>query len=61
MNIILGPYTVWSLLAILSEGARGNTAAQLNSVLQIPANKDSFRRSFRSLKTLLTVRYTLLK
>lgn len=51
LNLAISPYTVWSLLSIIDEGAQDNTARQLEDVLKIPpnTNKDTFRRSYKSL------------
>jgi len=56
INLALSPYTVWSLLTIIAEGARGETARQLEDVLHIPSldNKDLFRRNYKSLTKYLT-------
>ncbi|KAF5304509.1 hypothetical protein FQR65_LT07936 [Abscondita terminalis] len=47
-NLAISPYTVWSLLSIIAEGANGNTASQLEQVLMLPRNKDLFRRNYKS-------------
>lgn len=51
INIALSPYTIWSLLNIIREGALENTAVELENVLGIPSNqdKDLFRRNFQML------------
>lgn len=48
-NLAISPYTVWSLLSIIAEGANGNTALQLEQVLMLPSNKELFRRNYKSL------------
>lgn len=48
LNLALSPYTIWSLLAIISEGANGATAQQLEQVLGLPPNKEPFRRNYKS-------------
>ncbi|KAF5276667.1 hypothetical protein FQA39_LY06471 [Lamprigera yunnana] len=48
-NLAISPYTVWSLLAIIAEGANGNTARELEQVLGIPPNKEPFKRNYKSL------------
>ncbi|XP_045481237.1 serine protease inhibitor 77Ba-like [Harmonia axyridis] len=50
MNLALSPYTVWSLLSIIAEGARGNTSKELENVLQISNEKNEFRNEFKQLK-----------
>ncbi|XP_060515822.1 serine protease inhibitor 77Ba [Cylas formicarius] len=53
LNIALSPYTVWTLLTIVSEGALENTARQLDAVLRLPSNKNAIRSSFQNLSRLL--------
>ncbi|KAL3289595.1 hypothetical protein HHI36_023008 [Cryptolaemus montrouzieri] len=54
MNLALSPYTVWSLLSIITEGARENTASELEAALEIPKDKSKFREEYGVLrKTLL--------
>ncbi|KAK5639320.1 hypothetical protein RI129_011812 [Pyrocoelia pectoralis] len=48
LNLALSPYTIWSLLAIITEGANGATAQQLEQVLGLPSNKEPFRRNYKS-------------
>lgn len=50
LNLAISPYTIWSLLSIIAEGARENTLRQIEDVLQLPFsdNKDLFRRSYKS-------------
>lgn len=54
LNIALSPYTVWTLLSIISEGARGNTAKELNYGLNIPSDKTQFRNDFKALSSVLS-------
>ncbi|KAF2882755.1 hypothetical protein ILUMI_23419 [Ignelater luminosus] len=58
LNLAISPYTVWSLMTIIAEGARGNTARQLEDVLKIPSNenKDLFRHNYKSLTKYLLQR-----
>jgi serine protease inhibitor len=55
-NLALSPYTVWTLLSIVDEGAGGNTAKQLEAILRIPggSNKDAFRRQFNNMTDILS-------
>ncbi|KAK9889243.1 hypothetical protein WA026_004520 [Henosepilachna vigintioctopunctata] len=53
MNLALSPYTVWSLLSIIAEGSRGNTARELEISLNIPSEKTQFRKEYKSLQGLL--------
>lgn len=49
VNLALSPFTIWSLLAIIAEGARQNTAREMDGVLG-SSDKEPFRRSFLALK-----------
>ncbi|EFA11609.1 serine protease inhibitor 77Ba [Tribolium castaneum] len=55
-NLALSPYTVWTLLSIIDEGAKDKTAKQMESVLRIPSfpDKAMFRNSFKNLSALLS-------
>ncbi|GJQ67997.1 SRPN8 [Trypoxylus dichotomus] len=55
-NLALSPYTIWSLLNIIREGAQGNTAVELEKALSIPVNQErsQFRRSYQALGNYLT-------
>lgn len=53
LNIAFSPFTVWNLLAIIEEGARGNTAKQLETSLQIPNDRNVVRNNYRSLRNSL--------
>lgn len=43
-NLILSPVTVWTVLAVISEGASGDTARQLNTALRISSKKTNLTR-----------------
>lgn len=56
-NVALSPYTVWTLLTIIHEGAQGETARQLETVLNLPSriSKEMFRKNYKSYYKYLTV------
>ncbi|XP_018569245.1 serine protease inhibitor 77Ba [Anoplophora glabripennis] len=55
LNVAISPYTVWSLMNILAEGSRNNTARQLENALRIPQDKTALRKNFQNFtNTLLT-------
>lgn len=49
-NVLLAPLSVWSLLALLVEGANGNTLRQLENILGIKADPNSIRRTYRTIQ-----------
>ncbi|RZB41080.1 leukocyte elastase inhibitor-like, partial [Asbolus verrucosus] len=57
-NLIISPYPIWTLLSIIDEGARGNTATQLENVLRIPGspNKNNFRYDFTNMSNILAIK-----
>ncbi|KAJ3639295.1 hypothetical protein Zmor_002660 [Zophobas morio] len=57
-NLALSPYTVWTLLSIIDEGAKDNTAKQLETVLRIPdaSGKSAFRNNFRNLSNIVSAK-----
>ncbi|KAK9708949.1 Serpin (serine protease inhibitor) [Popillia japonica] len=50
INLAISPYTVWTAMSIVNEGAMRNTAAQLENVLYIPPNNGTDRQAFRKLQ-----------
>ncbi|KRT84227.1 hypothetical protein AMK59_735 [Oryctes borbonicus] len=49
-NLAISPYTVWMAMSIVSDGARGNTAAELEHTLSLPAANTTDRLAFRKLQ-----------
>ncbi|XP_030762335.1 serine protease inhibitor 77Ba [Sitophilus oryzae] len=49
INIALSPFTIWTLLSIISEGAVGATADQIEKALRLPENKNVVRDSYQRL------------
>lgn len=55
-NLILSPITVWTVLAVISEGASGNTAEEIDHALRISRkHKNATRRGFNEIYTWLQV------
>ncbi|KAF9806116.1 hypothetical protein SFRURICE_008244 [Spodoptera frugiperda] len=55
-NFIMSPITVWSVLAVIAEGAAGDTRNEINNVLRLSArNKESTRTGFRNITQWLQV------
>lgn len=50
-NFILSPFSVWTILVLLAEGAGGNTYTQLQTVLRLPPDLSNIRRLYQHLIT----------
>ncbi|XP_067013039.1 serine protease inhibitor 77Ba isoform X2 [Anabrus simplex] len=48
-NMMLSPFSVWSVLALLTEGASGNTHSQLRSTLHLDMGKRSISQRYQTL------------
>ncbi|XP_071440479.1 serpin B6-like [Hetaerina americana] len=48
-NLVVSPLGVWSLLAVIAEGASGNTESQLKATLNLPSDAGIVRRGYRSI------------
>ncbi|XP_046387440.1 serine protease inhibitor-like [Ischnura elegans] len=48
-NLVVSPVGVWSLLALISEGASGETESQLKTVLSLTSDANIARRGYRSI------------
>lgn len=56
VNFIMSPFTVWSVLAVIAEGAVGTTRNEINNVLRLSVrNKEATRRDFRNITNWLQV------
>ncbi|XP_049881050.1 serine protease inhibitor 77Ba-like [Pectinophora gossypiella] len=59
VNLILSPITVWTVLAVISEGASGNTVAQINNALRISSkHRTAVRTGFQTIYEYLQVNTT---
>ncbi|XP_026316038.1 serine protease inhibitor 77Ba-like [Hyposmocoma kahamanoa] len=55
-NLILSPITVWTVLAVISEGASGETANEIYNVIRISSrHKNSTRHAFKEIYPWLQV------
>lgn len=55
-NLIMSPFTVWTALAVISEGASGNTRMEINYALRIKArNRNVTRKNFSDISQWLQV------
>lgn len=55
-NMIMSPITVWTALAVISEGASGNTRYEINYALRIKTrNRNATRTNFRNIAQWLKV------
>lgn len=55
VNLIISPFTVWSLLVMLAEGADGNTYKQLETVLHLPPESTYIRSAYKEFQRVLNV------
>jgi serine protease inhibitor len=56
-NLVLSPFTVWTVLAVTSEGATGNTLNQINNVIRLTvSNRDRVRSEYKSIAQWLQVK-----
>ncbi|XP_055642127.1 serine protease inhibitor 77Ba-like [Toxorhynchites rutilus septentrionalis] len=53
-NIIVSPLSVWSLLALITEGANGNTLAELLKVLNVE-DQGAIKKSYKTLQEVINV------
>lgn len=49
-NVIISPFSIWSLLLLLAEGASGKTYEQLATVLRLPSDLTKIRRVYKYLQ-----------
>lgn len=58
-NMITSPFTVWTTLAVISEGALGRTKGQINKAIRLPLRaKDSSPQSYGEIAQWLRVNTT---
>lgn len=61
-NLILSPITVWTVLAVISEGSTGNTAKQINTALRITTKgRAATRTGFQNIYEWLEVNTTTIE
>lgn len=54
-DFIVSPFSIWSLLLLLVEGADGDTHKQLQQVLRLPEDLEPLRMSYKHIKKVLNV------
>ncbi|XP_041972573.1 serine protease inhibitor 77Ba-like [Aricia agestis] len=59
-NLIISPITVWSILAVTTDGASGNTLLELERAARLPSkkNRDVVRNEYKQLHQYLIVNTT---
>lgn len=57
-DFMISPFSVWSLLVLMVEGASGNTLAQLQQALRINQDTASIREAYQRINTALKVNTT---
>lgn len=57
-DFILSPFSVWSLLVLVAEGAAGNTLTEFQNVLGLPPQLDYIRAAYSDIQKALVVNTT---
>lgn len=57
LNVALSPFTVWTLLSVIAEGARGSTLKQIDTALGLPMHDEKLRRSIQKLTRNISVKF----
>lgn len=55
INFIVSPFTVWSVLVLLAEGAEGETYNQMENVLNLPPELTYVRTAYKAFQRTLNV------
>ncbi|XP_031636188.1 uncharacterized protein LOC116349073 [Contarinia nasturtii] len=50
-NLIISPFSIWSLLLLLAEGSSGRTYEQLSAVLRLPNDLTKIRRVYKYIQS----------
>lgn len=58
LNFVVSPFTVWSLLVLLAEGAGGDTYKQMETVLNLPPELTYVRTAYKAFQRTLNVNTT---
>ncbi|KAK9751827.1 Serpin (serine protease inhibitor) [Popillia japonica] len=56
LNLAISPFTIWNVMAMITEGAQHHTADELERVLGIPSDLTELRDEFRKLQQTLNKR-----
>ncbi|XP_068623942.1 serine protease inhibitor 77Ba-like [Battus philenor] len=58
-NLVMSPFTVWTVLAVIAEGATGNTLKQISHAIRVPPKlRSKTREDFRQIAQWLQVNTT---
>lgn len=57
-NFLISPFSIWSLLVLIAEGATDQSLKQLRTVLRLPNDLSLLRTPYRSFQHLLYVNIT---
>lgn len=57
-NFIISPFSVWSLMLLIAEGATDESFQQLQNVLRLPNNFSNLRQAYKQFQRLLLVNTT---
>lgn len=52
-NYMISPFSIWSLLVLMSEGSAGNTYAEIKNTLRFP-NQETLRSAYKIIDGILT-------
>jgi serine protease inhibitor len=55
MNVVISPFSVWTVLLLLREGSGGKTLSQLQKALHLHENNQAIRAAFRKLNHVVHV------
>jgi Serine protease inhibitor len=55
MNVAISPFSVWTVLTLLTEGSAGKTKSQLQKALHLDGNNKAIRAAFRKLNNAVHV------
>jgi serine protease inhibitor len=55
MNVVISPYSIWAVLALIKEASGGKTNSQLQKALHLHGNSKEIRTAFRKLNDVVHV------
>lgn len=55
MNVVISPFSVWTVLSLIREGSGGKTNSQLQKALHLHENNKAIRAAFRNLNHVVHV------
>lgn len=54
-NFVISPFSVWSLMVLIAEGAKDQSYNQLSNVLRLPNDLSNLRTAYKNFQRLLVV------